>query len=453
MNQTLPPYFLEKIPPQSLETERTVLGSMLTSVASVDVALELCSEDCFYQNNNRKIFCCMRDMYEKNIPIDLITLAAELRRQGILEEVGAEPYLGELSESVCTSANIEYYAKELIEKSTLRGLIGVAGEITTDCFGTEKDAAQILDSTEEKIFGISERRIKNKFESSGQLLGRTFEEIEGYTRGETGGVSTGFEKVDEIISGMQNGDLIIVAGRPSMGKTAFALSMITNAAIKLKIPSAIFSLEMSKSQLMQRVLCSEARVNFHLLRRGLLPKRDIPKLSFAAGPIAEAGLFIDDTPAITVLELRAKARRLKAKEGIGLIVVDYMQLMGSTGKQENRQQEIANISRSLKAVAKELDVPVIALSQLSRAVESRTKDHRPQLSDLRESGAIEQDADVVMFVYREEVYNKKDESLKNTAEIIVGKQRNGPVGTANLAFIKEFVRFENMTTVEDGSWA
>ncbi len=433
----------ERIPPQAVDVERTVLGSMLIDGQAAATALEMLDESCFYLSANRHVFCCMRDMFEKNIPIDIVTLADTLRKKNLLEAIGEETYLGELAESIATSANIEYYSGILIEKATLRRLISVAGEITTDCFTSDGVAQEILDQAEAKIFGISEARIKNKFESVGQLLPKTFEDIEGYAKGSFKGILTGFTELDEMTTGLQQGDLVIVAGRPSMGKTAFCLSLGLHAAVKGKHPTAIFSLEMSKAQLVQRMLCSEARVNMHQLRSGTLPKRDLPKLSFAAGPLSEAPIFIDDTPSITVLELRAKARRLKAQQGLQLIVIDYLQLMGSSGKIENRQQEISQISRSLKGVAKELDVPVIALSQLSRAVEGRTGNHRPQLSDLRESGAIEQDADVVLFVYRDEVYNKDDEEARGKAEIIIGKQRNGPVGIANLAFIKEFARFEN----------
>lgn len=433
----------ERLPPQALEVERTVLGSMLIDGQAAATALELLDDNCFYMTANRYIFGCMREMFEKNIPIDIVTLADTLRKKSLLEAVGEETYLGELAESIATSANIEYYSGILIEKSTLRQLITVSGEITTDCFNAESEPQEILDHAEAKIFGISEARIKNKFESVGQLLSGAFEDIEGYTKGSFKGILTGFTELDEMTTGLQRGDLVIIAGRPSMGKTAFALSLGLNAAIKGNHPTAIFSLEMSKAQLVQRMLCSEARVNMHQLRSGTLPKRDLPKLSLAAGPLSEAPLFIDDTPAITVLELRAKTRRLKAQQGLQLVIIDYLQLMDSSGRVESRQQEISQISRSLKSVAKELEVPVVALSQLSRAVEQRTGNHRPQLSDLRESGAIEQDADLVLFVYRDEIYNKDDEEVRGKAEIIVGKQRNGPIGTANMSFVKDYARFEN----------
>jgi len=435
----------DRIPPQALDVERTVLGSMLIDSHAAIAALEILDESMFYSSANGKIFTCMREMFEKNIPIDIVTLADVLSKKGWLQSVGDATYLGELAESIATSANIEYYSSILLEKATLRQLITIAGEVTTDCFNVEKEAQSILDDAESKIFGISESRIKNKFESVAQLLTKAFEDIEGYSKGSFKGTMTGFTELDEMTTGLQKGDLVILAARPSMGKTAFALSLVLNAAIKGKTPSAIFSLEMSKASLVQRMLCSEARVNMHQLRSGTLPKRDLHKLSIAAGPLAEAPIYIDDTPAITVLELKAKARRLKAQSNLGLVVIDYLQLMGSSGKVESRQQEISQISRSLKGVAKELDIPVVALSQLSRAVEQRSENHRPQLSDLRESGAIEQDADLVLFVYRDEVYKKDDETVRGKAEIIVGKQRNGPIGTAHLAFIKDFAKFDNLS--------
>ena len=428
--------------------EKNVLGSMLIDLQAALNAIDILDEDCFYSTANARIFLCMKEMFEKSIPVDIVTITDLLRKKGWLESVGEETYLGELAECIATSANIEYYANILREKAILRKLITVAGEITTECFNVDVEPQEVVDKAESRIFGISESRIKNKFESMADLLPKTFEEIEGYTKGNFKGVQTGFKELDEMTTGLQPGDLVIVAGRPSMGKTAFVLSLALNTSMKYKNPTAIFSLEMSKESLVQRMLCSEARVNMHQLRSGTLPKRDLPKLSLAAGPLAEAPIYIDDTPAISVLELRAKARRLKAQYGLKLIIIDYLQLMGSTSKVESRQQEISIISRSLKGVAKELDVPVIALSQLSRAVEQRN-DHRPQLADLRESGAIEQDADLVMFVYRDEVYNKDDENVKGKAEIIVGKQRNGPIGTANLAFVRDFARFENLSEREE----
>jgi replicative DNA helicase len=439
--------------PQALEVERTVLGSMLIDQSAAVAAMAILTEDCFYATQNRQIFTCMSAMFEKSIPFDIITLANELKKRDMFESAGAEPYLSELVQNVATSANIEHHAKILLEKTTLRQLISATGEIATSCFSSQAEAQEILDKAEARIFSISESRIKNSFESLSQLLPRTFEDIASYSKGGVQGVPTGFKDLDEMTSGLQKGDLIIVAGRPSMGKTAFCLSMALHSAVIAKHATAIFSLEMSKAQLVQRMLCGEARIDMHALRSGRLPQRDFPKLSIAAGPLSEAPLYIDDTPGIGVLELRAKARRLRAQHNLALIIIDYLQLMDASTRQENRQQEISQISRSLKGIAKELDVPVIALSQLSRAPEQRGGDHRPQLSDLRESGAIEQDADVVMFVFREEFYNKDDTSKQGMAEIIIGKQRNGPTGSVNLAFVKQYARFENLAAqrTEEGA--
>jgi replicative DNA helicase len=443
----------DKIPPQALDVERTVLGSMLIDQTAADTAMTLLTEDCFYATQNRHIFTCLAAMSEKSVPFDILTVANELKKKNLLDAVGAEPYLSELVSNVATSANIEHHCRILIEKTTLRQLITTSGEIATECFSAGAEAQNVLDKAMAKVFGISEARIKNTFESLNDLLPRTFKDIESYQKGGVQGVATGFKDLDEITSGLQKGDLIIVAGRPSMGKTAFCLSIALHASVVAKYPTAIFSLEMSKAQLAQRMLCGEARIDMHALRSGRLPQRDFPKLAIAAGPLAEAPLFIDDTPGITVLELRAKARRLKSKHKLALIIVDYLQLMDSSVRMENRQQEISQISRSLKGIAKELDVPVIALSQLSRAPEQRGGDHRPQLSDLRESGAIEQDADVVMFVFREEFYTKDDPSKQGTAEIIIGKQRNGPTGTVQLTFVKQYARFETraMARADEGA--
>jgi replicative DNA helicase len=448
---TPPAAAAERIPPQALDVERTVLGSMLIDGHAAAAVFETLDEGAFYSGANRRIFLCMKEMFDGSVPIDIVTLTEVLRKKQWLESVGEEPYLAELAESIATSANIQYYSNILREKETLRELITTSAEITTECFAPDVAAQEILDKAEARIFGVAESRISNRFEKVGQLLPHTFEEIENYAKGSFNGILTGFLQLDEMTTGLQKGDLVIVAGRPSMGKTSFALSIAAHAAIKSNCATAIFSLEMSKHQLTQRLLCAEAKVNMHQLRSGKLPRRDYPRLSLAAGPLAEAPLFIDDTPGISVLEVRAKARRLKAQNNLQLVIIDYLQLMGSSGSVESRQQEISQISRSLKGVAKELDVPLIVLSQLSRAPEQRTE-HRPQLSDLRESGAIEQDADVVMFVYREEVYNKDvPEEEKAIAEIIIGKQRNGPIGTAKVAFIKDYAKFDNL--LENGGGA
>jgi len=433
----------ERVPPQALDVERTVLGSILIDANAAVTAMEVLENpEIFYVTAHQIIFEIIREMFNNDTPIDVITVADALKRKGMLEKIGSEPYLAELVENVATSANIAYYANILIDKFTMRRLISTAAEITTSAFEDQTDAQEVVDIAEQKIFQISENRIKTSFESVGELLPSTFEEIETYSKGGVHGVPTGFSELDEKTAGLQKGDLLILAARPSMGKTALCLSMALNAS-KEKKSVAIFSLEMSKAQLVQRMLCAEARINMHRLRTGTLPKRDLPKLSLAAGPLSESPIFIDDTPGISVLEVRAKARRLKNKGNLDIIIIDYLQLMTSPGAVESRQQEISQISRSLKGIAKELNVPVVALSQLSRAVESRP-DKRPMLSDLRESGAIEQDADVVFFVYREEYYKPEEESCKGIAEVIIGKQRNGPVGSVKLSFIREYARFENL---------
>ena len=429
--------------PQSLDVERTVLGSMIGVPGAIDMILEHLNEECFLPLAHKTVFECAKDMAEKNFPVDPVTIVDTLRKTKKLSDAGGEAFIAELCESTCTLSNLEYYFGILKEDANLRTLVNVSYGMTSGCFAG-KSALDIVTEAEEKIFSIAIGETKSDFESTMQLLPKTFENFEAYYNKNKIGISTGFEELDELIPGLEPGDLIIVAGRPASGKTAFSLSLATNAAVIQGVPTAVFSLEMSKQQLMERMLCSEARVSYFLTRKGMLPKRDVPKLSFAAGPIAEAPLYIDDTPGLNVFAFRSKLRRLKKSKKIKLCVIDYLQLMGSSGKQENRQQEVSHISRSLKCIAKELDMPIIALSQLSRAPESRKADHRPQLSDLRESGSLEQDSDIVLFVYREEMYDKSNEEAKNKAEIIIGKQRNGPPGTANIAFIKEFVRFENL---------
>ncbi|MDR2591382.1 MAG: replicative DNA helicase [Chitinispirillales bacterium] len=440
----------DRVPPQALDAERTILGSILIDPAAADVALELLSHEDFYSEAHSKIFICMRELYEKSKPTDMITISEKLRQKEWLEDIGAEVYLSELAENVVTVGNVRHYAQIVIEKSTLRRLIRASGEITTECFSSESEAQEVLDAAEAKIFAISESRIKNSFQSIGELLHATFKDIERYSAsGGVVGIPTGFSALDEMTTGFQKGDLIVVGGRPSMGKTALCLAMAQHASVKAGYPTAIFSLEMNKSSIVERILCAEARVSMHTLHSGTLSKRDYPRLAMHADPLYQAPLYIDDTPAISVLELRAKARRLQAQHNLAFIVVDYLQLMTPSVKSDSFQQDISQISRSLKGVAKELNVPVVALSQLSRASEKRTGDHRPQLSDLRDSGAIEQDADVVLFVYRDEVYNKDDESNKGKAEIIIGKQRNGPTGSVEVAFIKEFAKFENLSNLTE----
>ena len=438
---------LYKLPPQNVEAEQSILGGILLENHAINAAMEILGRDDFYSEAHRKIFAAILDMSEQNEPVDLITLSNALRNKNTLDSVGGTAYLASLVDNVPSAANVANYAKIVKEKAILRGLIGSATQIINSCYETGSDVDQVLDQAEHSIFEISEHKVRPSFIPLRDIIKDSFRSIEDlYSRKELiTGVATGFDKLDDLTSGLQNSDLIIIAGRPSMGKTAFALNIAQNAALEGQTPVAVFSLEMSKEQLAFRLLAAEARVDSQRLRKGFLGETDWPKLTTAAGRLSDAPLFIDDTPAITVLEMKAKSRRLKADKGLGLIVVDYIQLMrGSGGFRDSREQEISEISRSLKALAKELSLPVIALSQLNRQVESRTN-RRPQMADLRESGAIEQDADVIAFIYRDEVYNKSDDNPdKGVAEIIVAKQRNGPTDTVKLTFLEKFTRFENL---------
>lgn len=444
-------YASHKVPPQNLDAEQSILGGILLDNNALNRVLEIIGMGDFYSEAHRKIFSAILDLYEKNEPSDLITLSSVLRDKGHLESVGGEVYLTSLVDGVPSAANIAYYSKIVKEKAILRGLIGAATDILNKSYDAGSDIDTVLDEAEHAVFEISENKIKPAFSPIKEIVKDTFENIEKLYAKKTliTGISTGFQKVDEFTSGLQNSDLIIVAGRPSMGKTAFAINIAQHVAIEDKVPVAIFSLEMSKEQLALRMLSSDGKVDSQKIRRGFVGEMDWPKLVAAAGRLSEAPIFIDDTPAISVLEIKAKARRLKAESGLDLIILDYLQLMRGRDPSAPREQEISEISRSLKSLAKELDVPVLALSQLNRQVESRT-DKRPQLADLRESGAIEQDADVIMFIYRDEVYNKsEDNPEKGKAEIIIGKQRNGPVGVANMTFLKEFTCFENLAYDHD----
>jgi replicative DNA helicase len=438
---------LRKVPPQNLQAESSVLGGILLENEAVNLVLELLRAEDFYRESHRKIFRAMIELSDRNEPVDLITLSEFLKGRGDLEAVGGTAYLASLADFVPTAANISFYARIVREKSILRSLISTATDIATRGYEEQGNVEEFLDAAEKVIFDISEKKIKASFIAVGDMIKDTLKTVEKlYERKEmVTGVPTGYEDLDRLTAGLQPADLVIVAGRPSMGKTAFSLNIATNAAFA-GIGAAVFSLEMAKEQLVLRLLCSEARVNNSKVRSGYLSERDFPKLANAAGRLHEAPIYIDDTPAISVLELRAKARRLirDRSKKVGLIVIDYLQLMRGMGNASNREQEISEISRSLKALAKELNVPVIAISQLNRRVEDRG-DRRPMMSDLRESGAIEQDADVIMFIYRDEVYNKNDDSLKGVAEIIVAKQRNGPTDTVKLTFLNEFTRFENYT--------
>jgi replicative DNA helicase len=440
-----------RIPPQAVEIEAQVLGAMLLEREAIARVIEVLDDDAFHADYHRKIFQAVLAMFDRSEPVDIITLAEELRRRGHLEVVGGETYLADLTMKVTSAANVEYHAKIVLEKSLLRSLIAASSGIAARGFNPTEDAFDLLDEAEQTIFQISEKRLKKTFIAMHKAVHDTLEVLESIHGKHSGvtGVPSGFFKLDELTGGWQNSDLIIVAGRPSSGKTAFALSLTRNASLHHEKPTGvgIFSLEMSTQQLVMRLLCAEAKVDAHAVRTGRLPEDDWKRLSLAAGRLAKANIFIDDTASLGILELRAKARRLKAERNIGLVVVDYLQLMQGPKDAESREKEISAISRSLKALAKELNIPVIALSQLSRAVESRT-DKRPILSDLRESGAIEQDADVVCFVHRPEMYTDPDSEkfsdVAGHAEIIVGKQRNGPIDDIKLAFVHRYARFENL---------
>jgi replicative DNA helicase len=444
---------LHKVPPQNLDAEQSVLGGILLDNLSLNTVLELLVTDDFYSEAHRKIFKAIIELSDRNEPCDLITLSNILKDQKRIEQIGGTAYLASLVDSVSSAANIGYYAKIIKEKSILRRLIGTATDILNKTYDSGMDVDSVLDEAEHAIFEISENKIRPSFYPMRDIIKDSFKTIERlYANKELiTGVSTGFDKIDDMTSGLQKSDLIIIAGRPSMGKTAFALNIAQYASLELGIPVAVFSLEMSKEQLATRMLAAEARVDSQRLRKGFLGETDWPKLTTAAGRLSEAPIYIDDTPAITVIEMKAKSRRLKAEAGLGLIVLDYLQLMRGSAYKDSREQEISEISRSLKGLAKELSVPVIALSQLNRKVEDRTS-RRPQMADLRESGAIEQDADVIAFIYRDEVYNHSDDNPdKGIAEIIIGKQRNGPTGTVKLAFQEKYTRFENLARTEDGS--
>ena len=439
---------LEKIPPQNVEAEMAVLGSMLMDETAISIAVESLNADFFYKDNHRKVFTAISDLYSANKAVDLITLADELKRKGVLEGIGGVTFLTALVNYVPTAANISHYVNIVKEKSVLRILINNATKIVSLCYESDGNIGEVVDNAEKLIFEVSDIRPQSSYIHLKEIIKDSIETIDRLyqNKAHVTGIPTGFIDFDNKTSGLQIADLIVIAGRPSMGKSAFALCIAEHAAVVEKIPVAIFSVEMSKEQLVQRMLCAHARVDAHKVRTGYLAASDWPRLTAAAGKLSEAPIFVDDTPAISLMELRAKARRLKMHHDIRLVILDYLQLMRTTGRTENRQQEISEISRALKALARELSIPVVAISQLSRAVESRV-DHRPQLSDLRESGAIEQDADVVTLILREEYYNPTPQN-QGTAEVIIAKQRNGPVGSMRLAFIKEYTRFENLVRIE-----
>ena len=434
--------------PHNLEAEKCVLGAILINNHAFNQAAEVIDAHDFFRDAHRRIFEKMVALTDRSQPVDLVTLKDELDRSGELDEAGGPAYISALTDGVPRSANVEYYARIVKQKSTLRRLIQSANDVLVRAYDAEADADDQLDEAEKQIFQIAEDRLRSGFVSLGQLVDSGYQMLEKLQqhKGLITGVPSGFVELDEMTQGFQPSDLIIVAARPSMGKTSLVLNIALHCGIEAGKTVGVFSLEMSKEQLFMRLLTSEARVDAHRFRGGFLNEQDYEKLSHAFGRLHEAKVFIDDTPSVGILEMRAKSRRLKLEHGLDLLVVDYLQLMQGRGRFENRQQELAAISRALKILAKELNIPIIALSQLSRAPEARG-DHRPQLSDLRESGALEQDADVVVFIFREEMYGSDEErkpEVEGVAELIIGKQRNGPTGTVRLAFLKQYTRFENL---------
>ena len=433
-----------RIPPHSIEAEQSVIGSMIMDHDAVIVASEILRPDDFYRPDHAQIYAAIMELYTTGNPIDLITIQDKLVQKGVLEQIGGLSYIAELASSVPTSAHIKQYAKIVEEKATLRRLIKASNEISAKSFEGEEPLDNIMGFAKKQIFEILQNKKTEDFTGIDEIVLTSIEKIEEAHKSQGGitGIETGFIDLDHRTAGLQPSDLVLVAARPSMGKTAFALNIIQTAGIKNKKSVAVFSLEMSKDQLVSRMLCAEAMVDSQKARTGALEKDDWDKLAQSIPNIANSRIFIDDTAGINVMEMRAKCRRLKMEKGLDLIMIDYLQLMSGTGDGSSRQQEISDISRSLKALAREMNAPVIALSQLSRACETRT-DHRPMLSDLRESGAIEQDADVVMFLYRDEYYHP-DTEKKNVGEVIIAKQRNGPTGTVELVWLGQYTKFANM---------
>ena len=437
---------LEKGLPRNIEAERCVLGAVLLDNQLINQAVEFLSHQDFYLGSHRVLFQQMESLLENSKAIDLVTLANAVDGVGQLEAIGGRSFISSLIDEVPRLTNLEHYARIVQEKSTLRRLIQQSNQIISSCYEQQDEVENVLDNAERAIFDIAESKVRAGFVSLGQLAKASFKKIEAAAgqRQMVTGIASGFTRFDELTSGFQSSDLVVLAARPAMGKTSLALNVASHAALKSRKTVGIFSLEMAADQLLLRILCSEARIDAHKLRTGFLAKEEWNKLAGTLGELSSAQIFIDDTASIGLLEIRAKARRLKAESGLDLLILDYLQLVsGGGGRNDNRQQEISTISRGLKALAKELDIPVMALSQLSRAPEQRTGDHRPQLSDLRESGSIEQDADLVAFIFREEMYKETEEN-KGVAELRIGKQRNGPTGTVKLAFLREYTRFENL---------
>lgn len=434
--------FFSRIPPQNLEAEQAVLGAILLQAEALITVMERVQDDDFYDPRHRFIYESMVQLGEENQPVDLVTLTARLQDKQQLEDIGGVSYLAKLANAVPTAANVDYYAQIIEEKSMLRRLIRTATQIVNNGYAGSDEVGDLLSDAERKILEISNRRTGSGFIAIKDVLMEVFERVEflNMQKGGTTGIPSGFTDLDKMTAGFQRSDLIIVAARPSVGKTAFALNVAQNVGVRAKETVAIFSLEMSAAQLVQRIVCAESNVDATRMRTGNLENDDWEKLTMAIGALSEADIYIDDTPGVTVADIRAKCRRLKKEKGLGMILIDYLQLISGRGKAgENRQQEVSEISRTLKQIARELEVPVIALSQLSRGVEQR-QDKRPMMSDLRESGSIEQDADIVAFLYRDDYYNQ-DSEKKNIIEIIIAKQRNGPVGTVELVFLKNYNKF------------
>lgn len=447
--------YFDRVPPQNLEAEQAVLGAILLQSEALITAMERVSTEDFYDKSHQLIYEAMIQLSEDNQPIDLITLTSLMQDKGQLEDIGGVSYLAKLAQAVPTAANVDYYAQIIEEKSMLRRLIRTATTIVSEGYAGGEDVSGMLSDAERKILEISNRRSSSGFIAIKDVLMEVFDKVETLyqNRGNTTGIPSGFVDLDKMTSGFQRNDLIIVAARPSVGKTAFALNIAQNVAVRANETVAIFSLEMSAAQLVQRMICAEANLDANVMRNGEFKgDDDWSKLTMGIAALSEAEIYIDDTPGVTVADIRAKCRRLKKEKGLGMIVIDYLQLIQGRGKSgENRQQEVSEISRTLKQIARELDVPVIALSQLSRGVEQR-QDKRPMMSDLRESGSIEQDADIVAFLYRDDYYNQETEK-KNIIEIIIAKQRNGPVGTVELVFLKNFNKFVNYERVHSDAFA
>lgn len=442
---------IDKTPPQAIEAEMAVLGAMLIEREAQAKALDLLDESCFYKSAHQQVFRVIASLFSEGSAVDVITVAEKLKNERLLTDIGGATYLTNLTQLLPTAASVDHYARIVREKATLRQMISVATRIVTSCFDQREEVSALLDQAEQAIFSIAQSKVERGFVPVSELVHDVIETVEKlYQRkSHVTGVATGFDELDTMTAGFQPANLIILAGRPSMGKTSFALNIAEHVAIHDKRPVALFSLEMSREELMLRMLCSQARVDSHKVRRGYLEKKYWNTLTASASQLAESPFYIDDSSSLSVLEMRARARRLAAELAakntpLAMILVDYLQLMRGHGKVENRQQEISEISRSLKALARDLNIPVVALSQLSRRPEEKGREGRPQLADLRESGALEQDADVVAFIFREEVYKPQELGLHGKAKIIIAKQRNGPTGEFELTFLKEYTKFENL---------